>query len=155
MSQVTGEELMTALAALRRVVRRRLRQSLSGPHGIGSHPASGHIELLRYVERHPGTGVAAAARALHLAGNSVSTQVNQLVRDGMLRRGSHPADRRAARLELTETARTHLTDWRAARAELVDKALRRLPEADRDTLAAAMPALHRLLSELDEREEDE
>ena len=107
------------------------------------------------MERHPGTGVAAAARALHMAGNSVSTQVNQLVRDGMLRRGAHPADRRAARLELTESARTHLTGWRAARAELVDQALRRLTEADRDALAAAMPALHRLLSELDEREEDQ
>lgn len=141
----TAGELTWVLAALRRVTRRRLRAALPGPHLNGAQ-----LELLRIVEAEPGIGVAAAARALHLAGNSVSTQVNQLVTAGLLHRKVDSADRRAARLELTEAARSRLVAWRTARGELLGAALDRLPAADRAAVSAALPALRRLLGEVEE-----
>lgn len=149
-SATTGVELMATAAALRRVTRRRLRGGSGGRLNPTSPLRAAQLELLQLVEAEPGTGVAAAARALHLAGNSVSTMVNQLVAAGLLHRGVDPADRRAARLWLTETALTRLTGWRTARGELVGAALDRLTEADRAAVSAALPALGRLLAQLED-----
>jgi DNA-binding MarR family transcriptional regulator len=139
-----AEEVVAVLGALRRVTRRKLRAAIPGPRLRGAQ-----LELLQLVEREPGIGVAAAARALHLAGNSVSTLANQLVNEGFLVREVDPADRRAARLRLTEQAEARLADWRTARAALVETALRRLPDADQRALAAAVPVFRRLLAELE------
>ncbi len=136
---------MSIVLGLRRVVRRRLRAELPGPRLRQTQ-----IELLWVVEQRPGIGVAAAARELHLAGNSVSTLVNQLIDAGMLVRHVDPTDRRAARLELGEAAHRRLAAWRSTRAQLVGQALARLPEADVAAIESALPALGRLLDELTE-----
>ena len=139
----TADELMGLAAGLRRVVRRRLRAELPGPALRGAH-----IELLQLVEAEPGVGVAAAARSLHLAGNTVSTLVNQLVVAGMVHRAVDPADRRAAHLTLTDEARGRLARWRSARTVLVADAMARLPAADVAAVEAALPALRNLIREL-------
>ena len=100
------------------------------------------------MEAEPGVGVAAAARSLHLAGNTVSTLVNQLVAAGMVYRAVDPADRRAARLSLTDAARSRLGRWRSARVVLVGDALARMSTADVAALEAALPALKNLVREL-------
>jgi DNA-binding MarR family transcriptional regulator len=134
------DRLLPAITALRRAVRRRTRDRL----GVEYLPA-GRVELLRAVEELPGAGVGAVARRLRLAENTVSTAVRAAVADGHLERRTDPADRRAVRLDLTDAARTRLQRWRTARGELVEDALRRLPDADRAALEAAVPALERLL----------
>ena len=141
----TADEVVGIVAAIRRISRRRLRGTVPGPILRGTQ-----LELLRLVEIEPGIGVAAAARALHLAGNSVSTLVNQLVERGLLHRETDPDDRRAAQLRLTEQATTRLLDWRRARGQLISVALDRLPPADREAVAAALPAFRRLITELEE-----
>jgi DNA-binding MarR family transcriptional regulator len=138
-SDPLADELMEDLTGLRRVVRRRLRAELPEPALTASQ-----VELLRVVETTPGIGVAPAARAMHLAGNSVSALVYQLVDAGYLRRETDPADRRAARLHLTPAAHSRLGAWRAGRAKLVGGALAQLSAADRATIARALPALRRL-----------
>jgi DNA-binding MarR family transcriptional regulator len=138
-------DLMAAVLGLRRVVRRRLRSALPGPHLQGAK-----LELLQLVEEAPGIGVASAARRLHVAGNSVSTLVNQLVEADFLLRETDPADRRAARLFLTDAATARLERWRAARSALVGGALDRMPPADVAALDTALPALRRLLAQLTE-----
>jgi DNA-binding MarR family transcriptional regulator len=140
-----AEGLMPAVVALRRAVRRRTRERM----GVPALPAA-QVELLRAVQDEPGIGVAGAARRLHLAENSVSTLVRTAVADGHLRRTPDPADRRAARLELTDAAHERLTRWRGMRAEVVDAALARLDPADHEALAAAVPALTRLLDAVEE-----
>ncbi|TXJ76651.1 MarR family transcriptional regulator [Streptomyces lavendulae] len=132
-------ELTDALVGIQRLIRRRLRGGLTGPRLRGAE-----VELLRLVHSRPGIGVSEAAKELHLAGNSVSTLVNQLVRDAYLVRETDPADRRAARLRLTGAAEKRLEDWHRRRAELVGGRLARLDAADRDALRAALPALGRL-----------
>ncbi|MDX2592564.1 MULTISPECIES: MarR family winged helix-turn-helix transcriptional regulator [Streptomyces] len=134
-----SEELADALVRIQRLIRRRLRGGLAGPRLRGAE-----VELLRLVEGRPGVRVSDAARALHLAGNSVSTLVNRLVREGYLIRETDPADRRAARLLLTEAAEKRLGDWRRRRAELVGRHVARLGPVDLEALRAALPALREL-----------
>jgi DNA-binding MarR family transcriptional regulator len=144
---VLGEELMTTVSALRRLVRRRRRQTVDEPPLRGAQ-----VELLQVVENQPGIGIAAAARALHLAANSVSTLVNQLSDMGMLVRDTAPGDRRAARLWLTEAATERLALWRQVSVELIASALAELAVADRQAIADAIPALRTLLIVLDAEE---
>lgn len=144
-----GDELMTAVAVLRRLVRGRLHADLPGPRLRG-----GQIELLRLVADRPGIGVAAAARQLYLAPNSVSTLVNQLTDAGLLVRETDPDDRRAVRLRVTEAATARLDNWRQARAALVGAGMATLSEADRGRVAEALPVLHTLINRL-AGEEDE
>ncbi len=139
-----ADELLDRVAGLRRVLRRRLRA------GLGVPPLRGaQLELLQLVEAEPGVGVAPAAAALHLAPNTVSTLVNQLVAAQMLHREPDPRDRRAVRLRLTGAAVQRLSRWRAARTEMVAEALRRLEPSDVAVLEAALPALARLTGELE------
>jgi len=104
---------------------------------------------VRVAYEQPGIGVAAAARELHLAANSVSTLVNQLTDLDMLVRETDPTDRRAIRLYPTDIAIKRLAEWRTARAELVGEGIAALPTNDRAAIAAALPALKALLSTLD------
>ena len=140
-----GDELLSTIAALRRVVRRTIRPTMPDPQLRGAQ-----IEVIRAVREEPGIGVAAVARALRLAPNSVSTLVNQLLETGMLTRRTDPEDRRAARLYLTEKAKRRLAESRKARAELVGKGLDRLSTSDIEALEKAMPALRALLASLEE-----
>ncbi|GAA1856126.1 MarR family transcriptional regulator [Pseudonocardia ailaonensis] len=140
-----AEEALDVAAGIRRVLRRRLRAELALPALRGAQ-----LELLQLVEAEPGIGVAAAARSLHLAGNSVSTLVNQLVEAGLLRREPDPTDRRAVRLFLGPPAVERLTRWRTARHDLLGSALATLTDAERASVGAALPALSRLLDSLEE-----
>jgi DNA-binding MarR family transcriptional regulator len=140
---VIADELMATVVGLRRVVRRRLQAAQPGPRLRGAH-----TELLRVVRRNPGIGVAAAAKELHLAGNTVSTLVNQLVDKELLRRETDPNDRRAARLHLTPAAVKRQEAWREERAKLVEGALKGLSAEDVAAIEKALPALGKLLAEL-------
>jgi DNA-binding MarR family transcriptional regulator len=132
-------ELAELLVGIQRLLRRRLRQDLTGPRMRGAQ-----VELLRLVHGRPGIGVAAAAKELHLAGNSVSTLVNQLVAAGLLRREADPQDRRAVRLTVSGEAAERLADWDAKREGLVSRQVAALSEQDRVALVAALPALRGL-----------
>jgi DNA-binding MarR family transcriptional regulator len=144
-----ADELMSVNAAMRRLVRRRLREQV--PPRL--RPAQ--VELLMVVGGRPGISVAAAARELHLADNSVSTLVNQLLASGMLRRETDPGDRRAVRLELTPVAHRHIADWRDRRARMVGERIAELSQEDQAVIAAALPALGRLLTSLQRGGTDE
>ncbi|MCE3550943.1 MarR family transcriptional regulator [Pseudonocardia sp. RS11V-5] len=140
-----SDDVLRVVVGMRRVLRRRLRAKFGRPPLRGAQ-----AELLQQVEAEPGIGVAAAARALYLAGNSVSTLVNQLVDAGLLRREPDPADRRAVRLFLTPGAVDRLARRRAARRELLDDAFARLDAGERSAITAALPALEHLLAALED-----
>ncbi|MEU0034254.1 MarR family winged helix-turn-helix transcriptional regulator [Streptomyces sp. NPDC006333] len=143
------EALADTLAGVQRLIRRRLRGGMTAPRLRGAE-----VDLLRLVMARPGIGVSEAAKELYLAGNSVSTLVNQLARDGYLIRETDPADRRAARLMPTPAADARLRDWRQRRAALVRNQVARLDEADRAALEAALPALRKLAANLHEEAEE-
>ena len=141
-AEVVGE-LMSITAALRRLSRRRTAEAVAVPP-----LPEAQRELLFVVANQPGIGIGIAAQALDLAGNSVSTLVNALVDQGLLHREPDPADRRAARLTLTTKAQERMAAWRAARAALIGQALDRAASEDRAAIAAALPALRRLLDQV-------
>ncbi|WP_214321731.1 MarR family winged helix-turn-helix transcriptional regulator [Nonomuraea sediminis] len=137
------ETLAGLLSGIQRLMRRNLRTGVEQPPLRGAE-----VELLRLVRASPGIGVSAAARELFLAGNSVSTLVNQLTRRGLLRRETGQ-DRRSARLLLTPEAETRLNLWHERRITLVKEQLELLAVQDRDALEAAIPALRRLADGLE------
>ncbi|WP_405726281.1 MarR family winged helix-turn-helix transcriptional regulator [Streptomyces sp. NBC_00028] len=143
------EELADALVGVQRLIRRRLRREMPAPQLRGAE-----VELLRLVVARPGIGISDAAKDLYLAGNSVSTLVNQLAGQGYLVRETDPADRRAARLMPTPAAEARLGEWRRRRADLVRQQVARLDEVDREALAAAVPALRLLAGNLREEGEE-
>jgi len=139
-----GEDLMRVVGQLRRSVRRRVRQDW--PHA--PLPET-HLELLRLVHDRPGLRVQEAAGALRLAPNTVSTLVNRLVAAGLLERRRDRRDGRAARLHLTRAAVRRIAAWRDRRQALVAQAMATLGAADREAVAAALPALRRLADALE------
>jgi DNA-binding MarR family transcriptional regulator len=153
MTTVQGDlrtrELSVALLAVIGPLRRALRRA--GRKGIAGEPLpTSQAELLRVVRLQPGIGVREAAQQLGVAGNTVSTLVNQLVAAGFLVRRRDPADGRAARLELRPQADRRLALWRDQREQAMGAALDELSARERETLERALPALHKIL-ELVER----
>ncbi len=140
-----AQELGATLSGIHRATRRRVR------HETGLEPFSGaQGELLRLVARSPGIGVSAAARELRLAGNSVSTLVNQLVAKGYLRREPSASDRRAAVLTATEAGRDRIRRWQDVRSRLLADELDRLGPDELAVLRSALPALRHLAAALSE-----
>jgi DNA-binding MarR family transcriptional regulator len=142
-----ASELLEATGLVRRTIRRALRQT-AAPEPL---PAT-HCELLRLAESRPGITVAEAAQELRLAPNTVSTLVGKLTSGGLLSRSRGTTDGRTALLTVTTSARQRLAGRRDLRAELTGQALGRLSQADRQALAAAVPALIRLAEEMETSE---
>jgi DNA-binding MarR family transcriptional regulator len=143
-SVIAAGELLEASGLVRRTIRRALRQT-TAPEPL---PAT-YCELLRLAESRPGISVAEAAQELRLAPNTVSTLVGKLTTAGLLSRSRGMTDGRIALLTITASARQRLAERRDLRAELAGQALARLSRDDRETLAAAVPALIRLAEEME------
>ena len=109
-------------------------------------------ELLRLAAARPGIGVADAARELRLAPNTVSTLVGRLTAAGLLERARAASDGRSVRLTVTAKAEARIAGWRDLRADLAGRALDRMTPADRQALAAAIPALLRFAAQLEEEQ---
>lgn len=137
------EELLDALGAFRRTLRRHVGTPLSPPL------TSAQVELVRVVRRAPGTSVADAAEKLGVAPNTVSTLVGQLSDARVIVRSVDGDDRRIARLDLAPDVRRKVDAWRDRRIIVLTQALNRLSQADRRRLDEAVPVLERLARELD------
>jgi len=142
--EALASELTTAWGGVRRRLRRSARARVGGEPLTGSQ-----VEVLRLVETQPGVGVRDAAAALHLAPNTVSTLVGGLATAGLLDRRPDPDDRRATQLHLTPAATTRLRRWRDERDRVLASALEHLDADDRRHLEASLPALERLLAQLE------
>ncbi|NIL41041.1 winged helix-turn-helix transcriptional regulator [Salinispora arenicola] len=137
-----------ALGAVVGELHRRLRRA-AAQHSNRIPLPEAQVELLLLVRAHPGVSVKDAAARLHAAPNTVSTLVRDLVTAGLLHRECVPADRRTARLCLTDAARVRMADHERHRVALLSAALSRLPPEARAAVAAAAPHLTRLVDLLD------
>lgn len=127
-------------------LRRTLRTSIRADYPWETLPMA-QVELLMALQDQPSRVGDLAAR-LRLAGNTVSTLVQQLVEAGFVHRSSDAADRRAAVIALTDAGRSQLAGWDAAHQQRIGDALRELSPADRTAIQAALPALDHLVEEL-------
>ena len=135
-------EFQDTVIALRRVARRAARRNLP-------ELPSSESELLTLVEELKGIGVNEAARLMQVSPNTVSTLIRSLTKRGLLERLSDPTDRRAALLHITGAGAARIRRIRKQRAEAMTRAMSGVEPADRETLANAVPAMRRLLAELE------
>jgi DNA-binding MarR family transcriptional regulator len=75
----------------------------------------------------------------------MTTLVNRLEAVGYAERFADPTDGRAALVRITDSGRAVLTERHAARTAALQHELDRLDTADRAALAAALPAIERLI----------
>jgi DNA-binding MarR family transcriptional regulator len=132
-------------------LRRVLRTSIRSDYPWETLPMA-QIEILQRMHAEPGLRINDLAERHRLANNTVSVLVQQLVAAGLVARAPDPADRRAVRLDLTDDGTRMLAEWRQAHERRFDAALDRLTVADRTALVAALPALSRLVDELERTE---
>ena len=137
------ERLAAALPPVLGPMFRLLRRAVAAGYARPRLPGA-QVDVLRLVERRPGAAVAEVAEELQVAANTVSTLVRELEAAGLLERRRGRADRRVTELHLTTAAHERLADWGRHRQEVLEEVLGDLQAADREALAAALPALERL-----------
>lgn len=140
----TEHELAEAVARLRRAMRRAARSS--DPHNKLS---VAQLELLSAVSENPGIRPGQLARFLHLAPNSVTTQVNTLETLDLLTRSSNPHDRRTVELNLTEAGEVAVNRWQSTNAQILRSAFETLHPGWQSLITAALPAMQELINSID------
>jgi len=107
------------------------------------------VEILQRLREEPELRVNDLAVRHRLANNTVSTLIQQMVVAGLVTRTADPADRRAVRLRLSSAGLSMLADWQLAHEHRLENALDHLGSADRTTVLDALPALSRLVDQLE------
>jgi DNA-binding MarR family transcriptional regulator len=143
MANREAADLLTAISAVRRTARQKVRRAW-----WDDPLPTAQSELLRLVADRPGISVTEAARELRLAPNTVSTLVGRLGGQGLLDRARARADARSVHLSVTRKAQQRIADWRDLRADLTQHAMTQLTAEDQQILADAAPALLRLAERL-------
>nr|WP_206443632.1 MarR family transcriptional regulator [Nocardioides sp. KC13] len=85
------------------------------------------------------------ARIAGVSQPAMTQLVNRLTQQALVARVADDADRRAVLLEITAAGREVLETRRGQRARVLDAALARVSAEDRAAIAAALPALGRLV----------
>jgi DNA-binding MarR family transcriptional regulator len=124
-------------------LRRALRTSIRTDYPWESLPMA-QVELLMSLADNPPSKIGQLASMLRLAPNTVSGLVQQLLEAGLASRETDPADRRVARVALTDAGRRQLAGWQEAHERRIDSALDQLAPEDREAVLAALPGLNQL-----------
>lgn len=135
-------------------LRRVLRSSIRSDYPWETLPMA-QVEILQRLRAEPGLRVNDLAIRHRLASNTVSVLVQQMVLAELLSRTPDPADRRAVRLNLTPGGLQMVTDWQQAHESRFEAALDRLAADDRSAVLAALPALSRLVDELENADSEQ
>ncbi|KAA2264308.1 MarR family transcriptional regulator [Solihabitans fulvus] len=128
-------------------LRRALRTSIRSDWPWESLPMA-QVELLQTLAERPPMRVGELAAALRLAPNTVSGLISQLMESGLVARNGDPADRRVARLTVTEAGHDKLAAWQRGHEQRIGSALDRLGARERAAVVRALPALDRLVDHL-------
>ena len=129
-------------------LRRVLRVAVRSEHAWETLPMA-QVEILQRLDEEPGLRVRELAERHRLAPNTVSTLIQQMVTAGLASRSPDPEDRRAVVVSLTDRGRAALSSWLAAHERRLEDALTDLTGRDRSRIAAALPALSRLVARLE------
>lgn len=129
-------------------LRRALRASVRSDFAWERLPMA-QIELMQRLAEEPRLRVKDLAVRHRLATNTVSQLVQSMVTAGLVDRQVDPHDRRAVVLTLTDSGREVLHRWLAANEDRLQAAMERLSERDRTAVLGVVPALTRLVDELE------
>jgi DNA-binding MarR family transcriptional regulator len=129
-------------------LRRALRRSIRSDYPWERLPMA-RIELLHVlVDRGP-SRIGELARAQQLAPNTVSELVQHLLDDGLAARTRDPMDGRASLVAATPRGIDELRRWTEAHELRMSVALAGLSKIDQAAIRRAVPALDRLVDELE------
>jgi DNA-binding MarR family transcriptional regulator len=140
----TTRELANAFAPrLSKLVRLLIRETA----GAGMSRTS--LSVLAALRDAGSARITELADAERVAQPSMTTLISRLEGQGLVQRQSDPLDGRAVVVALTRAGRAELERMTRARAELLARRLEALTPAEQAALAAALPALDRLIDEED------
>ena len=144
--------LTDVLTRLRRVLRSSVRHEFPWE----SLPMA-QVEMLQRLADEPGLGVSELASRQHLATNTVSGLIQQMVTASLVERKPRPGDRRAVNLQLSAHGAMVLASWQEANDRRLARAMTRLPAEDQNRILDAVPALAALaaLLETDDQDRDQ
>jgi DNA-binding MarR family transcriptional regulator len=139
----TAQQLTDVVTRLRRA----LRTSIRTEYPWEALPMA-QIELMQALSDQSPARVGDLAARQRLSASTVSGLISQLMTAGLVVRGTHADDRRVAVVELTDAGRRQLADWQAAHQRRISAALDRLEGPEQEAVAAALPALAKLVEYL-------
>lgn len=113
---------------------------------LDEHITIPRFDLLASLERHDGQTLAALSRRLLVTAGNVTGLVDRAERDGVVERRPDPADRRVARVWLTDRGRALIRNLLPAHARQVHAILRGLPARERRDLRRLLGGLRDHLS---------
>ncbi len=137
------DALADVVTRLRRALRRLVRFELPFDTPMAQ------IEVMQLLADRPGLRAGEVGEALVLAPTTVSTLVGALLAHDLIDRRADPTDRRAWQLHLTPSGRQQLADWQQSNRRVLRDAASALDAADLRALREAVPALAKLVAQLD------
>src|SRR5258706_11959689 len=135
-SKTSGTELVVVLEHLAAIIRQ-----VSTAGGLSTAASS----LLHRLGRDEPHGLTELAHAQRISQPGMTQLVTRMEREGLVSRTANSADRRAVLVEATDAGLDLLRRRRAERAAALQHMLGRLAPQDQAAIAAALPALARLV----------
>ena len=131
-----GGDLLAVVARLNRLATQRTRLPLPWAQ----------VRLLSTIEDQGEARISDLATLDHCSQPTMTTQVRRLEDAGLVSRSTDPLDARAVLIRITDRGREVLARARIHRAAAIDPRLAQLSPEDRQTLAAAVDVIERLLA---------
>lgn len=134
------EELFSVVPQLHRLMDMGVRRE------IGAETSAPQLRLLTELQHGP-QSISALARHLHVSPQAICDLVQDMQARGWLARSPHPRDRRQHLLTVTPEGQTAFGQARQRALRQLTPLLNLLSETELSIIAAAIPALQRVLSQ--------
>lgn len=128
-------------------LRRALRTSIRSDYPWETLPLA-QVEMLQTLAEASPARVSDLATRMRLATSTVSGLIGQMLALGLVERSIDPADRRQSAVTLSEPGKAQLADWQRAHELRLTAAVHGISDSDRAAISAALPALDRLVAQL-------
>jgi DNA-binding MarR family transcriptional regulator len=132
-----GADLLSVVARLNRLATQRIKLPLPWAQA----------RLLSTIDDQGVARISDLATLDHCSQPTMTMQVRRLEDAGLITRTTDPADARAVLIRITPKGIRTLAKARADRAAVIDPRLERMSPEDRETLAAAVVLMRRLIAE--------
>ena len=141
-TEIRTTDPLAVAGRLRPVLLKLNRELRREVHALGV--TGGQAALLAVLREHPGIGVRELAALEGLSAPAMSGYVDRLEAAGLARRTRSETDRRRVGIEVTPAGLRVLRSVRSRRTAWLAKRLKRLDEAERAAIDAAIEPLRRL-----------
>jgi len=131
----------SVLASFRKMMHLNRQVALRLSGGDSNAGRFGRAGVLRVLGKHEGISQRELAEFLHLSPPTVTTMLQKMEQDGLVRRSSDETDQRITRISLTDAGRAQADESSDAYAEYINATVGAMSEDDRRELARLLDAL--------------